>query len=135
MKSLILLLICIKISSSTSQDTVQYCNGGECEELLQYDELVISDICFNEKIIQFNNSRGILYRGLTNDKKVTETVSFCDSNKSITGGSKIKSQSSIFNPEKLVNAHIFLKEFINDVNDMIYISIAIFNYIRTTIHI
>ena len=76
MKSLILLLNCIKISSSTSQDIIQYCNGGECEELLQYDELVISDICFNEKIIQFNNSRGLLYRGLTYDKKSGKLFDF-----------------------------------------------------------
>lgn len=111
------------IETNGQQQIIKSCTKTGYENILRYDEIEIADLCFNEKIIQFNNSKGLIVRGLRNNI-ASKSISFCDTNESELGKRidylQLPNASVHFlDQDKLRYAHSFFKEFINDVNDFI----------------
>jgi len=116
MNSLIIITTLFAVSLADDR-LFQYCDDDTCEDVQKYTILEYQDLCFEEKLVKFENSLGAThYVGLNHENVASKYVKLCGTaDKNAT----VKSES-FFDTKKNYNAQKFFIEFVNDVNDYIY---------------
>ncbi len=115
------------ISVSLADDRLfQYCDVDTCEDVKKYTILEYQDLCFEEKIVKFENSLGATnYVGLNDKNVASKIVKLCGASENTATDT---TEEPFFNKEKNQYAQKFLIEFVNDVNDYIYMIVIFFQF-------
>ena len=123
----LLIFFTIFFSVSLADDRLfQYSEVDTCENVKKYTILEYQDLCFEEIIVKFEDSLGTTnYVGLNKENVASRMIKLCGAAEKTATDT---TGEPFFNTKKNHYAQKFFIEFVNDVNDYIYMLVILFQF-------